>query len=58
MQRQNPGLIEERRKQVGTLPSIEDFARAIVDAATNDELTSGTTIFVGSTDWDDHLKAG
>jgi NAD(P)-dependent dehydrogenase (short-subunit alcohol dehydrogenase family) len=58
MQRQNPGLIEERRKQAGALPSIEDFARAIVDAAMNDELESGTTIFVGSTDWDDHLTAG
>ena len=51
MQRQNPGFIESRRKQTGSLPSVEDFAHAIVDAAANTQLESGATIFVGSTEW-------
>ncbi|MBW4502766.1 MAG: SDR family oxidoreductase [Scytonema hyalinum WJT4-NPBG1] len=52
MQRQNPGFIESRRKQAGVLPSVEDFACAIVDAAANTQLESGATIFVGSTEWE------
>ncbi len=52
MQRQNPGLIEARRQQVGSLPSVEDFARAIVNAAANTQLESGATVFVGSTEWE------
>jgi NAD(P)-dependent dehydrogenase (short-subunit alcohol dehydrogenase family) len=52
MQRQNPGFIESRRKQTGFLPSVEDFAHAIVDAAANTQLKSGATIFVGSTEWE------
>ncbi len=52
MQRQSPGLIESRRQQVGYLPSVEDFARAIVNAAADTQLESGATIFVGSTDWE------
>lgn len=51
MQRQNPGLIESRRQQVGSLPSVEEFARAIVNAAADTRLESGATIFVGSTDF-------
>jgi NAD(P)-dependent dehydrogenase (short-subunit alcohol dehydrogenase family) len=52
MQRQNPGFIESRRKQTGFLPSVEDFAHAIVDAAANTQLESGASIFVGSTEWE------
>ncbi|ARV59008.1 short chain dehydrogenase [Nostocales cyanobacterium HT-58-2] len=52
MQRQNPGFIESRRKHAGFLPSVEDFAHAIVDAAANTQLESGATIFVGSTEWE------
>lgn len=52
MQRQNPGFIESRRQQTGFLPSVEDFARAIVDAAANTQLESGATLFVGSTEWE------
>jgi 3-oxoacyl-[acyl-carrier protein] reductase len=51
MERANPGFIEERREQAGTLPTVEDFARAIVDASMNEVLESGATIFVGSTEW-------
>lgn len=52
MQRQNPGFIESRCTQVGFLPSVEDFARAIVDATANTQLESGATVFVGSTEWE------
>lgn len=49
LQRQSPGLIEERRKEAGSLPDIEEFAAAIVDAASS-EHESGATLYVGSTD--------
>lgn len=49
MERQNPGLIDTRREQVGWLPTTDDFARAIVDAAANISLETGATIYVGST---------
>ncbi len=52
MQRQEPGLIENRRKSAGSLPNVEDFARAIVNAAADKELESGATVFVGSTEWE------
>ncbi len=51
MQRNSPGLIEDRRRQAGVLPTVEDFAHAIADAAANDRLESGTTVFLGSTEW-------
>jgi NAD(P)-dependent dehydrogenase (short-subunit alcohol dehydrogenase family) len=50
MDRSSPGLIASRREQAGTLPTVEDFARAIVDAASEPALESGATLFVGSTD--------
>ncbi len=50
MERQEPGLIEARRRQAGWLPTVDDFARAIVEAAESD-LASGSTVFVGSTEW-------
>jgi hypothetical protein len=31
---------------------VEEFALAIVDAAAQPSLESGTTIFVGSTEWE------
>ena len=49
LQRQSPGLIEERRKEAGSLPDIEEFAAAIVDAASADH-ESGATLYVGSTE--------
>jgi hypothetical protein len=45
-----PGVIEGRRSQVGWLPTTEDFARAIAEAGMNAELTTGETVYVGSTD--------
>jgi hypothetical protein len=52
MQRISPGFIEARRQQVDYLPSVCDFARAIVNAAADPQLESGATIFVGSTEWE------
>lgn len=51
MQRQEPGFIENRRKSAGSLPNVEDFVRAIVNAAVDRNLESGATVFVGSTEW-------
>lgn len=52
MQRQNPGLIETRQQQAGVLPTIEEFAHAIASSALDNQLETGATIFVGSTDWE------
>lgn len=51
MQRKNPRLIEQRRREAGALPTVEEFAAAIVDAAADPALESGATVFVGSTEW-------
>jgi len=48
MERLNPGMTERRRAQAGTLPTVETFARAIVDAAGDEALESGATVFVGA----------
>ena len=50
LDRMRPGMIEERRTQVGWLPTTEDFATEIVKAAGSTELRSGDTIYVGSID--------
>ncbi len=50
MQRLRPGIIDARREQAGWLPTIDDFARAIVEAATDPELASGATVYVGETE--------
>lgn len=50
MNRNAPGLIEARRSEAGSLPTIEEFAEAIVNAVIDTNLKTGTTIFVGSTD--------
>lgn len=50
LQRARPGLIEERRGQAGELPTVEEFAAAIVDAAGDEGLESGATVYVGSID--------
>jgi hypothetical protein len=50
MQRRRPGIIEARREAAGGwLPTIDDFARAIVEAAGDPALESGATVYVGST---------
>ena len=53
LQRHNPGLIEDRRKEAGALPDVEQFAAAIADAAAVAECASGATLYVGSTEWAD-----
>jgi NAD(P)-dependent dehydrogenase (short-subunit alcohol dehydrogenase family) len=50
LERMEPGLLHARREQAGTLPTVDEFAAAIVDAAFNHELHSGDTVFVGATD--------
>jgi len=50
LDRMRPGVIEQRRREVGQLPTTEDVARAIVNAAQAPELVSGDTIYVGSID--------
>jgi len=44
----NKGVIESRRRLAGSLPTVEEFAPAIADAAFIAEKNSAT-IFVGST---------
>lgn len=50
LERAQPGLLHTRRDQVGALPTIDEFAHAIVDAATDETLLSGEVVLVGSTD--------
>lgn len=52
MERQSPGLIDARREEAGGLPTVDEFARAIADAAIDEELVSGDTVYVGSTEWE------
>ena len=51
LERKNPGLIDHRRREAKTLPSVDEFAGAIALAASDKSLPSGQTIFVGSTEW-------
>ncbi|RYX80330.1 SDR family NAD(P)-dependent oxidoreductase [bacterium] len=50
MERANRGSIEARRQQAGSLPTVEEFAQAIVTAASDTSLESGHVIFVGQID--------
>jgi 3-oxoacyl-[acyl-carrier protein] reductase len=50
LERSNKGMTENRREAVGSLPTIDDFAEAIVNAAVDSKLASGDTVYVGSTD--------
>ena len=49
LQRVSPGLIEARRAEAGGLPTTEEFAEAIADAAGDTAVKSGGTVYVGST---------
>jgi 3-oxoacyl-[acyl-carrier protein] reductase len=51
LQRQSPGLIEERRREAGFLPNVEQFAAAIANCAIDKTYRSGDTVYVGSTEW-------
>jgi 3-oxoacyl-[acyl-carrier protein] reductase len=48
LERMQRGTTQARRDQVGPLPTVAEFARIIVDAAT-DTKSTGQTLFVGST---------
>lgn len=50
MERMQPGFLDKRRAEAGVLPSIDEFARAIVDAALDPELPTGATVYVGATE--------
>jgi 3-oxoacyl-[acyl-carrier protein] reductase len=50
LERTQPGLIAARRAEVGALPSVEEFAASIVDAALDSSRASGEVSFVGPTD--------
>lgn len=50
LERVQPGLIATRRGQVSALPTMQEFALAIVDAAANSAAPSGHVSFVGPTD--------
>lgn len=49
LERMNRGVTQVRRNEAGSLPTVDGFAQAIANAATDAE-PSQTTIFVGSTD--------
>jgi len=50
LERTQRGLIESRRAQAGVLPTVQEFAAAIVDAAADASRPSGHVSFVGPTD--------
>lgn len=50
LERSSRGLIETRRGQAGVLPTVQDFAAAIVDAAADAHSPNGHVSFVGSID--------
>lgn len=56
LDRMRPGIIEGRREEAGWLPTTEDFAASIVLAAGRDDLESGATVYVGSTEWGSSLS--
>lgn len=50
LERTQRGLIESRRGQAGVLPTVQEFAAAIVDAAADASRPNGHVAFVGTTD--------
>jgi NAD(P)-dependent dehydrogenase (short-subunit alcohol dehydrogenase family) len=50
LERTQRGLIETRRGQAGALPTVREFADAIVDAAADANRPSGGVAFVGAID--------
>ena len=50
LERAQRGLIESRRAQAGALPTVQEFAAAIVDAAADARRPNGLVSFVGPTD--------
>jgi 3-oxoacyl-[acyl-carrier protein] reductase len=50
LERTQRGLIDSRRAQAGALPTVEEFAAAIVDAVADAHRPNGHVSFVGPTD--------
>lgn len=50
LERKHPGLIEDRRDEAGDLPSVDEFAAAIVAASVDPALEQGGTVYVGAID--------
>jgi 3-oxoacyl-[acyl-carrier protein] reductase len=50
LERTQRGLIETRRRQAGALPTVEEFAAAIVAAAADSRRPHGDVVFVGPID--------
>jgi 3-oxoacyl-[acyl-carrier protein] reductase len=50
LERTQRGLIESRRDQAGVLPTVQEFAAAIVDAAADSGRPNGHVTFIGATD--------
>ena len=50
LERMQRGLIESRRAQAGALPTVQEFAAAIVEAAADAHRPNGHVSFVGPTD--------
>ncbi len=51
LERQSRGVFGDRRREGSGLPTVDDFASAIVRAAVDADSPSGHTTFVGSTEW-------
>ncbi|HEY7349396.1 MAG TPA: SDR family oxidoreductase [Ktedonobacterales bacterium] len=49
LERKAPGLADQRRGQIGALPTASDMGEAIAAAATDPTLPSGHTVIVGGT---------
>jgi hypothetical protein len=50
LERTSRGLIESRRGQAGALPTVQEFAAAIVEAAADGRSPNGHVFFVGCID--------
>jgi hypothetical protein len=50
LERAQRGLIASRRGQIGALPTVQEFAAAIVDAAADSRQPNGHVSFVGPID--------
>jgi NAD(P)-dependent dehydrogenase (short-subunit alcohol dehydrogenase family) len=51
LERKSRGKFEAPRAEARVLPTVDEFAEAIAEAAVNRSLANGETIFIGSTDW-------
>lgn len=51
LERASPGRTQARREQAGWVPTVEEFASAVVEAAGDKALKSGATVYVGDTEF-------